>query len=128
MLRLSGDSPVFSPVAADLFDSRFSCFCLDVVTLVGQVRRDRRLLRRAGESTGITEYTVQVSQMLRGSGKLSSKRLRVVVVDLQSSSNTRLSENVDYVFQGRVRNQTMYVTKQTVQRHSQELEKSINSC
>ena len=96
--------------------------------MIGQLRREQqhRQLRRA-DSKLMTEYRVQVGRFLQGSDKLTSRRLRVVVLDSESA-DSGLSDNVDYIIRGTIVDQTIFVSRQNVQRHSQKLEQQINSC
>lgn len=72
-------------------------------------------------------YRVQVKRFLRGSDtESSSRRVRTVVVDADPQEE-RLRSNTDYIFQGRLIDRTLFVSRHSVLRHTSELESQIKS-
>lgn len=102
-------------------------FLPPTVTLLGQVRAQDRQVRNSDD---LPTYRVNVKRFLRGSDADSnSRRVRTVVVDAESQTGTesRLRINTDYIFQGRLIDKTLFVSRHNVQRHTPELESLISS-
>jgi hypothetical protein len=71
-----------------------------------------------------------VKRFLRGSGVEGSlNRVRTVIVDVkpQTDAESSLRTNTDYIFQGRLIDKTLFVSRQNVQRHTPKLENQMSS-
>ena len=71
----------------------------------------------------MTTYRVHVKRYLGGEPSGSDNgRVRTVVFEPESHDEGRLRSNTDYVFQGRLMDDTLFVSRHNVQRHTSELE------
>lgn len=109
---------------------------LSAVTLLGQVKRQLKHTRNSNLAT----YKVQVKRILHGSDNdemsegNSQQHLRTVVfasdqpLEIEGGRRKPLHIDTEYIFQGKLIDDALFVSRQNILRHSTELENQVMSC
>ena len=93
--------------------------------ILGRLKKKVKWIRN-----DLKNYRVQVERFLQPTDKDvgNGGNIKTVILDTEPSSNQRLNPNTDYIFKGRLLNKTLFVSRQNIHRHTQELEDQVNSC